>query len=305
MTALLNRLIDNSTKVWSPDGSWYMTFEFVEVTPELAKEFMKMNHPSQRPKKRHWISRLAKAIQRGLFESFNGQGIVFDVAGYMIDGQNRCLAIIDSGRSAVVLVVTNAPEGAINTIDYNVKRTNGDAMKFAGHKHGVELGSVALRVLVFENKSMDFDSPKNYQNDYSQVDVVKFVEDNNFAELFEKVRADVPVAKMKKLCIPMSTALTMLAIVQRNSPQLYDSMVEFWNHVVDNDEGERSATSALHRRLFNHATATRRANKIHPRVLSAICVKAWGQWINGHEVMIIGWRNTGNQSEQFPELYLE
>lgn len=97
------------------------------VTPTTADQYLKQLMPMQRkPKQRHLESMTRDMVNDGFI--FTGEPIIFDVNGYMIQGQHRCLACVTSGESFDVLVVRGVPANAYEGMDITAKRTAADTL---------------------------------------------------------------------------------------------------------------------------------------------------------------------------------
>lgn len=121
-----------------------ITHDYVDVTPEVAEKWLQRNTNNRNPKKLA-ISSYARDMRNGRWRT-TGEAIQFDWNGNMIDGQNRCHAVIDSGITIRALVVRGlAPETQF-TIDQGAKRTAGDALGFTGLKGNLVLVAAAARI---------------------------------------------------------------------------------------------------------------------------------------------------------------
>lgn len=103
------------------------------ITPELALELL------EAPKRNRGISRLnlAKMVQDMTNDVFyfTHQGVAFDSNGYLIDGQHRLNAIIESGKPQWVLVTTNIDPDAMQAIDAGKARYMRDVLVAQGIGH--------------------------------------------------------------------------------------------------------------------------------------------------------------------------
>lgn len=125
-----------------------MKFKVVMLTPEMAAELLKNNHPRQRSKKPGRISLLIRDIEAGRWV-LTHQPIGIDVDGYMIDGQNRCEAVVVSGRPVPVVVCTGVPRSGVLGADFGLSRTVIDAAKITGQDlpHGASNFAGAARAM--------------------------------------------------------------------------------------------------------------------------------------------------------------
>src|SRR5262245_45974421 len=90
------------------------------ITPEIAAQYLKRNHPRNRPGGRKRLEEFKQILRDGRWETTH-QGIAFDEEGYLIDGQKRLMAVIETGVTIEVMVtrgVTAKGTGAIDTPQY-------------------------------------------------------------------------------------------------------------------------------------------------------------------------------------------
>ena len=74
------------------------TVEYVDLTPELAKELLSKSHPNQRPLSKAYVLDLVEAIKSNEFIA-SQQCLQIDVNDYFFNGQHTCHAVISSGMT--------------------------------------------------------------------------------------------------------------------------------------------------------------------------------------------------------------
>lgn len=92
-----------------------MKAEIVNVTPQLAAEFLEKN-ANNRSLSNAVVEHYAMQMRSGKWIA-NGETIKFGSNGELVDGQHRLQAIIQSGVTVTMVVVTGVPEGSKETID--------------------------------------------------------------------------------------------------------------------------------------------------------------------------------------------
>ena len=100
------------------------------VTLAMAKEYLERRLPN-RTLSESTAARYASDMRDGRWIN-NGQGIVFDEMGNLIDGQHRCRAIILAQMPVTMLVVRGAPAKAMETMDTGKSRSLGDVLQMQG-----------------------------------------------------------------------------------------------------------------------------------------------------------------------------
>ncbi len=118
----------NSSISTGPNGE---SAEFVFVTPELAVTWLAANIDRNRNVKKSRINGYVRDIQSDNW-ILTGEAIKFDVSGRLIDGQNRCHAIVAAGQGAWVLVVRGISDEALVVLDSGAARNTGDMLIITG-----------------------------------------------------------------------------------------------------------------------------------------------------------------------------
>lgn len=151
-----------------------MHSSIVEVSPELAKEWLKSN-TFNRKVSQSTVNRYARDMASGNWR-LNHQGIAFDGQGVLVDGQHRLEAISKSGATVRIMVTWGADRVGIDEL--RVRHT-ADVIRFGGisdwiGKNQVEVAKQML-ALCCESRS---------QSAYSTSDIVGFAEKNKDAIQF-------------------------------------------------------------------------------------------------------------------------
>lgn len=105
------------------------TCEFEFITPEKAQEYYKKSTGNRKIRKSA-VDAYARDIKNGKWQ-VNGESIVFNEDGVLIDGHHRLLAIMFSKESIRCLVVRGISRD-VNIYDRGIARTTQDNFKFAG-----------------------------------------------------------------------------------------------------------------------------------------------------------------------------
>lgn len=99
-----------------------MKMEVRKITPKIAEAMLKKNHPNNRPIQQPIVNAIARDIETGNWKVTH-QGICFDAEGYLIDGQHRLSACVQSGKTIEILVVVNESSVIGDPIDRHRVRT--------------------------------------------------------------------------------------------------------------------------------------------------------------------------------------
>lgn len=109
---------------------------FVIVTPELAAEWLETANKVNRPKRKRQVGSLTADMNDELWEQ-NGEPLVFDTDGIIVNGQHRLTALVESGTTQEFLVVYNVLPRVRSTVDAHTRRTFADDLAMNGVANGV------------------------------------------------------------------------------------------------------------------------------------------------------------------------
>lgn len=100
------------------------------ITPETAKKYLELNTVNRNVRPRA-VDALARDIVNGDFV-LTHQGIAFDEAGNLVDGQHRLMACVKAGIPIEVMVSRNVPRVNAAHVDLGNKRITTDVFALTG-----------------------------------------------------------------------------------------------------------------------------------------------------------------------------
>lgn len=121
----LNQLLIEAQKLTNS-----ISFTVEVVTPEIAIKYLNTSIGNRNIKK-DTITALVNALTKGTFE-VNGETIVFDQNGSLMDGHHRMEAIVRANIPAICLVIRGINRNTWTTMDSGTARSLGDVFKFEG-----------------------------------------------------------------------------------------------------------------------------------------------------------------------------
>jgi hypothetical protein len=100
-------------------------YRLMTVTPEMAQQWLDqqpINRGQKVPASRHYVD----LMRQGRWIASPALALLFDTAGFLRDGQNRCLAVIAHGKPVEMFGRFNVPEEELIAIHDTVPRTLAD-----------------------------------------------------------------------------------------------------------------------------------------------------------------------------------
>jgi hypothetical protein len=147
MTMTPFEVFDRQTRTAQSDDP---TVEWVDVTPADAERWLERND-SNRGLRARAVSAYARDMEHGKW-MLTGESVKFDRAGNLLDGQHRLSAIVQSGTTQRLLVISGIDPSVRGVIDTGAIRTGGDALRMAGIGGGnpYALASAARMLVLWE-----------------------------------------------------------------------------------------------------------------------------------------------------------
>jgi hypothetical protein len=107
-----------------------MKISIMQITPDLAAEFLKRN-TGNRAIRKTAVDQYANDLRRGEWK-LTHQGVAISPGGRLLDGQHRLSAIVQSGITAQMVVALDVPETAYLVMDRGKPRQLRDALGVDG-----------------------------------------------------------------------------------------------------------------------------------------------------------------------------
>lgn len=251
--------------VWLPEvggsGARRMT-----ITPEMASAWLERRCPHQRPVSNNNIRGLTSQIVQGKWR-FDGSSIVFDSNGQLIDGQHRCIAVVEANRSVDSMVVWGVEPDAYLTKDTGKVRNAADLLNVENAKM---LATVARALLAMEISGEPFTGGTTSRT-ISNADVVAKV--NSDPKIQEAVSWVLSTADRKSIGTPTMTALSFY-LTSRVHPQ--DAVV-FWDSIAKGDNIPTNDARLVFLRYTRNAKFKYHTHNSR-RSWVGCAIKAWNAW---------------------------
>lgn len=133
-----------------------MISKIMIVSPAMARQWLKLiNHNFNRKLKHALVHQLATDIRAGRWRP-NGESIVFDKNGRLIDGQHRLHAIVEADLAVELVVVEGVEPDAIVTIDSTPCRTPAEVLRMKGEACPGHLAKTVVFVWRYEQRRHPF-----------------------------------------------------------------------------------------------------------------------------------------------------
>ncbi|MFD9461158.1 hypothetical protein [Streptomyces sp. NPDC060027] len=235
------------------------------VTPHIAAAWLQLNRPENRRMSQRAVASLVSAMLAGEY-LLTHQPVAFDALGRLIDGQHRLAAVVQSGVTVEMWVITGADPDTFGVVDTGLARrpTQFLRVKHSTNVHGA-LGMIRFAEACQANDGQVPDSFQFTMDVKPCLDMLaEWPEVQDYAQASDRI--------FRACRLPPAPLLAVLAQAARGSyPELLGTFV---GRLKDGAElASNSPILALRRRGMEHRTGMR---AFKDRVaMYGVMVKAW------------------------------
>lgn len=255
-----------------------MKVQLVHVTPALAENYLKFNDKNRKPSD-NILKFLTNEMLNNRFKE-NGESIVFDWSNRLNDGQHRLLAIIKSGRSFTIPVVTGVEPLAMATYDTGKNRSAGDVLSMNGFKYFNSIASFIKLINKYDNKKSKMaDYGSNNRNETLTNQMILDYCMDNYYWIENLVAKSFYIADKSLSPKVLSTTQIALIVYLIGGETPDDIVYKFINNIVGLSRVADSAPSYIYTKLYN--------SKINKEPLNfywvlGMIIKAYNYYIDGN-----------------------
>ncbi|MCK5642748.1 MAG: hypothetical protein KAJ19_18205 [Gammaproteobacteria bacterium] len=258
-----------------PIAASKLTAEVVRLTPALAAEYLEASPDNQRSRNTHRVALYAKQIEQGAFV-LSGQPIIFNTKGEMVDGQNRCAAVIMASKPIpAILVVRGIAPGAFVVLDSGRQRTAADVLKIAGFNQCHYLAAAARVYLTYEQTG-ELHSP--YKHGMSSGAILELVQSDD--RLSSVVRFYSNQNRWIRI-IGIGSALAGLHLILQNRRVPLSQIQEFADALIYGEKLRKSDPVYAYRSALIDSVSNP-THRMQIRVKDARLIKTWNAWFTGN-----------------------
>lgn len=249
------------------------------ITPQIAMEMLNLVG-RQRKLKDKTVRSYARTMGMGGWKE-NGEAIIFDKNGCLVDGQHRLQAIVRSNTSHRMVVVREVEPDSINTIDIGKIRTMRDALGVGYGYERVDEIEIARKLWMYRNKYMVGGTLTPSPDEIKAIiDSEELIGDA--AKMGRKVKAMIGFTR--------SWAGALWIIFKRLDSDAADL---YFDYLVNGNGTINSSLILLRNRLVQEAISKAKTPVFY-RV--ALCIKAWNSVRTGTSLKTLKYID----SEPFP-----
>lgn len=253
-----------------------ITAEIVAVTPTMAREWLGQN-TKNRPLKSRAIVAYTRDMAAGNWR-LTGEAIKFDATGRMLDGQNRCHALIQADVTVNMLVIRNLDPNTQDVMDAGVRRTNADQLNLRGVPNSVTVATIAAAWTGYMNGVWKTAGTQQGAPVLTHSETLKFVDDH--PEVLDAARIAKRVVKVLRLAAgPVGASWMIFAeIDDANANTFFDKISD----METSGYGDPIAT------LLKTVQQDRELKRLmRPAESFYLIIRSWNAWRKGERLTVL------------------
>lgn len=261
--------------------------DWLTVTPELAEEILAIRNPYNRPIRDGAAEKISREMLSGEYRSDNGEALIFDQNGDLLDGQHRLWAVILSKMTFKFWATFNVKTEVLPTIGGHVTRSAADVMAMMGKDYAKDTALV-LKLIHKHKSGLIYTSGGRAEASNSQVAALD-AEHPGVSNSIKYIRGLKP---------PRFIPAVFLMFLHYIAPEsLKERTRDFINRLCTGENlAQGSSILKLRNMLVANHGSVRKLTKIH---VTAVTIKTWNAYKNGHAV---GNVRFSAKQESYPEL---
>lgn len=257
--------------------------------PQRSGSIMQTKNKSNRPMNRTRVLRYAEDMRRGRW-LVNGETIIFDSEGNLLNGQHRLQACIESGATFYSAVCYGVARETFGVIDCGRPRSAGDVLSITGTEYCNQLAAGIRMCRCVQLGDASFIS--NSSNE----EVLRFLEENPL------IRNSLSVMKLQT-ATRLLTPRVCIALHFLFSMRDRDQATRFFTDLNEGTELPGSdPVHVLRQIILNTRMREKQRMKLDAFWIAAITVKAWNFRRANASISLLKWTGRGKNPEDFPKV---
>ena len=244
------------------------------IDPKKAIKLLETVEDNRRVKQAT-VSFYAHEIRTGQWV-VNGQGIIIDEDGRMIDGQHRCWSVVETGTGVPILVVRGVSRDVFDTLDTGMVRSTEDVVGISfdmtGTRHARALAVAGRSLMCMNSKNPQYNA-MGANRRFTHREVTDYVRDHK--TLLDSVEW---ILSFPSRGLPMSVG-SLVAMHTEMCKLDFDVANDFMQKVITGQNLQHGDAELVLREVF--ASRDKRRQKWTALERTRMLAKAWNARARG------------------------
>lgn len=257
----------------------------MDIGPVLAAKVLDQNYPRNRPPWKSTTTQYSLDMAAGRW-LLTHQGIAFATDGKLLDGQQRMLAVVDSGATVPMRVTVGIDAATFAVMDTGRPRGAADAVAMAGYDHHKTLAAAARLLFMY-----DADRIHDRKTRVTNQQVLNTLDAN--PRMAEAIPAGLRMARTALVPARVGITFAYLVLVRTARLDMADAFIDAVCTGTNQPAG--SPVLAVHRYFLVTVRGTRHG----PDDDLAVLLKGWRAYCLGRTSTSL----TLRANERYPSLF--
>lgn len=235
----------------------------------------------------------------------NGETIVFDDEGKLINGQHRLNAIIKTGIPMPTFIVSGISDTrAFATFDDGKGRSPADTLGLMGIKYPIEKAAIGKFLMLWDT----LDDKKQYPQksylryQFSNKQLASFIRESGIDYKIQRILDIFKGTQLFLSCPAGSMLVAGLIAINDVNPVMGES---FMKELLYGGMDEGNPVLLLKQRFLFKTSGKKRSSEADKTEMLALMFKTFNLWVKGKKIKTLRWRQEGEYPEYFPEITTE
>jgi hypothetical protein len=245
-----------------------------DITPQMAAELLSKNTKNRVLRPRN-VKFLSQQMEDGAWH-LTGSGIQIGVSGRILDGQHRLQAVIESGCTVPMFIVSGIDDAAMSVIDTGMNRRANDVLSISGIKNSGAIAGGVKKILAHKRSKTHGGKLHRYEQATNQQVLDFAIENSEFLnEIFNK-------SQKYYRSFPAVTISGYMAHYHRFYGEDKDRVDQFFMSLASGvGDGIKDPAIVLRNKLMRDKMT---AGVLTPKEKDAIITSAWKYYRKGKKI---------------------
>lgn len=244
------------------------------ITPDRAEKIWANRNFENRKLSSIMVDRFASDMKSGIWQ-MNGQGIVFDSGGRLVDGHHRISACIRAKSSFTTLVARGVDPASVDVIDSGHSRSLGHIAQMRGIPNANAVVSAARLLMAYHRLREGIFSLEGHDH-YSYSDVLAYVDEH--PRIIESARRVISMKRILRSSVAGLLHFLLCKADAKNAEWFFERIVT--GSDMQNDHPALVLRNRLLKLRETHA-------KVDDFSLIHMGIRSWNHFVCGSSVKII------------------
>lgn len=272
------------------------------ITPQVAKCYLEHNGNNRILNKGH-VAFLAKMMQAGTWQ-VNGEAIVFDKNGRLVNGQHRLSACVYANIPFETMVIRGVEEETFFTFDSGKTRSSGDVFKIQGIINAKSVSACInkyLSMCVSPDRNMFSNDTSKKENSYttSKLSNSTLLEEYKSApDLWQNIHSFASACYNRCRLLTTSNVGGVIAFLHKKCGYELEYVCIFFEQLFYEECTELKTMALLRQKLINDGMKGG-TMRMSLRYKEQLIIKAWESYKTGKELVLLRWQPNIEKERRF------